>query len=434
MDCFFVFLYYNKWKSFSDKGISMSQEFMPHHKARQLQEHDVTKMLQHYRFSEADAMRLKRVYPLAKASLPKLKPGFYDFIFSFAHAQIFLHSSEILSKHELAIGMWFLNLFSGTYDEAYFNKLNIISETHVRIGLPPHYVNAAFSYVREFIERLMMENDYDVESLASVNKIIDINLDILSLSYREEEQQQLIEDIVLLKDVLRSGTILPYVQPIIKTSTGEISKFECLMRLKDPKNGSTYSIFPYLKTAKSVHLYEGLMELMVEKSMRIFETLPWPFSLNLSYEDIGNRRFRNYVSRKIQEFPDPERIIFEVLETDFIEDFDVVSSFLDDMRSFGCKVAIDDFGSGYSSMENILKLKPDFIKIDGSLIHDIDHSSQSLAIVKGVISMVKELEVESVAEYVHNEEVHKVVCGLGIDYLQGYYLGRPFPADQLLKE
>ena len=411
----------------------MPQENMHHHKARKLKEHDITKMLQHYRFSEEDAERLKAVYPVAKKALPALMPGFYDFIFSFSHAQIFLHSSDILSKHELAIGTWFLGLFSGSYDKAYFNQLNIISETHVRIGLPPHYVNAAFSYVREFIEREILKENYDVESLASVNKIIDINLDILSLSYREEEQQQLIEDIVLLKDVLRSGTILPYVQPIIKTSTGEISKFECLMRLKDPKNGDTYSIFPYLKTAKSVHLYEGLMELMIEKSMHIFETLPWPFSMNLSYEDIDNRRFRNYVTRKVQEFPEPERIIFEILETDFIEDFDVVSRFLDEMRTFGCKVAIDDYGSGYSSMENILKLKPDYIKIDGSLIHDIDQSSQSLAIVKSVISMAQELGIESVAEYVHSEAVHKVVTELGIDYLQGYYLGMPFPAQELLK-
>ncbi len=411
----------------------MQQSHMHHHKARKLQEHDVTKMLQHYRFSDQDAQRLKEIYPLAKEGLSKLIPGFYDFIFSFAHAKIFLHSSDILSKHESAIGKWFLNLFSGSYDEAYFHQLSIISETHVRIGLPPHYVNAAFSYVREFIERLMMEHGCHIDSIASVNKIIDINLDLLSLSYREEEQQQLIEDIVLLKEVLLSGTVVPYAQAIIKTSTGEISKFECLMRLEDPKNGDTYSIFPYLKTAKSVHLYEGLMELMVEKSMRIFETLPYPFSMNLSYEDIGNSRFRNYVSRKIQEFPEPERIIFEVLETDFIEDFEVVSSFLDDMRVFGCKVAIDDFGSGYSSMENILKLKPDYIKIDGSLIHDIDHSSQSLAIVKSVISMVQELGIESVAEYVHSEEVHKVVTELGIDFMQGYYLGMPFPAASLLK-
>lgn len=406
---------------------------MHYHKAKCLQQHDISKMLTHYRFSSEDATRLTALHPLVKAALPRLLPGFYEFIFAFSHAQIFLHSTDVLAKHEQAIGQWFLGLFGGQYDEAYFKQLSLISETHVRIGLPPHYVNAAFSYVREFMQRLILSEGLSVEDLAAVNKIIDINLDVLSLSYREEEQQQLIEDIVLLKDVLLTGAVTPYVQPIINTSDGEISKYECLMRLIDPKTGDAHSIFPLLETAKSIHLYEGLMELMVEKSMRIFEKLPWAFSLNLSYEDIDNRHFRHYVLGKIQEFPEPQRIIFEVLETDFIEDFDVVSDFLDEMRSFGCRIAIDDFGSGYSSMENVLKLKPDFIKIDGSLIHNIDHSSESLAIVKNVISMARDLKIESVAEYVHSAEVYEVVKELKVDYLQGYFTGRPFPAEQLLE-
>jgi len=403
-----------------------------HHAIRALEQNDISKILEDYRFTPEDAGRLISLYPLAEQTLPELLPKFYDFIFSFAHAQIFLHSSNILIKHEAAISAWFLELFSGQYDAAYFKKLSLIGETHVRIGLPPHYVNAAFSYVREFIERRMIAQEMGVEDLAAINKIIDINLDILSLSYREEEQQQLIEDIVLIKGVLASGTVEPYVQPIINATTNQISKFECLMRLQDPESGTTYSIFPLLTTAKTVHLYEGLMELMVEKSMAIFKDLPYAFSLNLSYEDIGNQRFRRYILHKIQEFPEPSNIIFEILETDVIEDFDVIRHFIDDVRKFGCRIAIDDFGSGYSSMENILKLKPDFIKVDGSLIHDIDHSAESLAIVKSVISMARELQAETVAEYVHSKDVLDVVKSLGIDYLQGYYTGRPFPAEELL--
>ena len=410
----------------------MQSSQIHHHTIRALEQNDISKVLEDYRFTPEDAGRLIALYPLAEQTLPELLPKFYDFIFSFAHAQVFLHSSDILTKHETAISTWFLELFSGQYDAAYFQKLSLIGETHVRIGLPPHYVNAAFSYVREFVERRMIAQEMGVEDLAALNKIIDINLDILSLSYREEEQQQLIEDIVLIKGVLESGTVEPYVQPIIDTTTNKVSKFECLMRLRDPESGTTYSIFPLLTTAKTVHLYEGLMELMVEKSMAIFKDLPYAFSLNLSYEDIGNQRFRHYILHKIQEFPEPSNIIFEILETDVIEDFDVICNFIDDVRKFGCKIAIDDFGSGYSSMENILKLKPDFIKVDGSLIHDIDHSAESLAIVKSVISMANELHAETVAEYVHSKDVLDVVKSLGIDYLQGYYTGRPFPAEELV--
>ena len=410
----------------------MQNNQVHHHTIRALEQNDISKILEDYRFTPEDAGRLVTLYPMAEQTLPELLPKFYDFIFSFAHAQIFLHSSEILTKHESAISSWFLELFSGKYDAVYFKKLSLIGETHVRIGLPPHYVNAAFSYVREFVERRMITQEMGVEDLAALNKIIDINLDILSLSYREEEQQQLIEDIVLIKGVLESGTVEPYVQPIMDATTDKINKFECLMRLKDPGSGATYSIFPLLTTAKTVHLYEGLMELMVEKSMAIFKELPYAFSLNLSYEDIGNQRFRRYILHKIQEFPEPSNIIFEILETDVIEDFDVIRHFIDDVRKFGCRIAIDDFGSGYSSMENILKLTPDFIKIDGSLIHDIDHSAESLAIVKSVINMAGELHAKTVAEYVHSKDVLDVIKSLGIDYLQGYYTGRPFPAEELL--
>ena len=396
-----------------------------------LPRYDIGKMLAHYRFGPEDSRRLKALEPLMVASLPELLPGFYDFIFSFEHARIFLHNDEILAKHRRGLQRWFRALFGGRYDGSYFRELARISETHVRIGLPPHYVNTAFSYVREYLERLLLSHGRNVEDLASVNKVIDINLDILSLTYREEEQQQLIEDIVLLKNVVRKGTVVPYVQPIVRSSDGVTAKFECLMRLQDPDSGRIYTVFPLIATAKSIHLYEGLMELMVEKSMRVFESLPWSFSLNLSYDDIDNRRFRQYLCHKIREFPEPQQIIFEVLETDFIEDFRVVEGFLSDVRALGCRVAVDDFGAGYSSMENIMRIKPDYIKIDGSLIQEIDRSEESLAIVRSILQMSRELGARTVAEHVHNRIIYEIVRDMGVDYMQGYYLSEPFAADRL---
>ena len=108
-----------------------------------------------------------------------------------------------------------------------------------------------------------------------------------------------------------------------------------------------------------------------------------------------------------------------------IKEFSIVEELASTVREYGCKIAIDDFGSGYSSMENILKLKPEIIKIDGSLIKDIDTSVESKMIVKSIISMSKELKVKTVAEYVHSEEVFKTVKNLGVDFLQGFYLGKP---------
>ncbi|MBU3014860.1 EAL domain-containing protein [Poseidonibacter lekithochrous] len=96
-----------------------------------------------------------------------------------------------------------------------------------------------------------------------------------------------------------------------------------------------------------------------------------------------------------------------------IKEFSIVEELASTVREYGCKIAI---------MENILKLKPEIIKIDGSLIKDIDTSVESKMIVKSIISMSKELKAKTVAEYVHSEEVFKTVKNLGVDFLQGLYL------------
>jgi EAL domain-containing protein (putative c-di-GMP-specific phosphodiesterase class I) len=392
---------------------------------------DTVQMMENYRFTDDDAQKLMTLQPLMQRSLDALLTGFYDFIFSFEHAKMFLNSPQILQKHEKGIRIWFMNLFCGTYDEAYFQKLITISETHVKIGLPPHYVNTAFSYIRQFLNTLMLETGYD-SLLSSVDKIIDINLDILSHSYLEEEQQQLINTVVFLKQVSKAESVFPFVQPIVDTQTQKILRYECLMRLQDPETKKYYSIFPVLGTAKSIKIYERFARLMVLRSLSVFRDLSWSFSLNLGYDDISNRDFISFLYAQIETFPHPERIVFELLESDFIDDFAVVSDFVSHIRGYGCQIAIDDFGAGYSNMKNILKLKPDYIKIDGSLIREIDTSTTSLTVVKSIIDMAHKLQAKSIAEHIHNEAVFNIIQDLHADAMQGYYTGRPFNAQRLL--
>ncbi|MCF6207039.1 MAG: EAL domain-containing protein [Sulfurovum sp.] len=116
---------------------------------------------------------------------------------------------------------------------------------------------------------------------------------------------------------------------------------------------------------------------------------------------------------------------------DMVEDFVQLSDFVSQLRSFGCKIAIDDFGAGYSNMENILKLSPDCIKIDGSLIHNIDQSEESLKLVENIINIAHDINVKTVAEHVHSQTVYRTLNAMEIDYLQGYYLAKPFPLAEL---
>jgi EAL domain-containing protein (putative c-di-GMP-specific phosphodiesterase class I) len=393
-------------------------------KINELDGNNFRTVLHNYKFSTEDALNLKSIQTLVTLHTEELLKGFYKFIFEFNHARMFLHDKDILARHEKGIELWYKNLFCGKYEEEYFEKLNFISEIHVRIGLPAHYVNAAFSYVRGFIKNCIVK-EKRFEVLTAVDKIIDINLDILTIAYREEEQTKFIDNVVLLKNTLDNGSIEPHIQPIFDANNSEVKKYECLMRLVPEEGATPLSVFPYLETAKKIKLYSKMMDIMINKSIDMFCHMDTEFSINLSYEDISNDSFREMIYEKIKTCSNPEYIIFEILESDFIEDFSIVEEFSSYVRTFGCKIAIDDFGSGYSSMENILKLKPDIIKIDGSLIKNIDVSEESKMIVKNIINMAKDLNAQTVAEYIHTEEVYAVTNNLGVDFLQGFYLGEP---------
>ncbi len=148
-------------------------------------------ILNHYQFTQEDSDILmsleQRMQPLREEFIN----GFYDYIWKFGETATFLKNKEVISYHREKIQEWFVNLFCGKYDMNYFIYLYKIGEIHVKIGLPTHYVNAAFTYVRTFISK-QLQNDCNnreklLKELRAVEKIIDVNLDVLTSSYREEE-------------------------------------------------------------------------------------------------------------------------------------------------------------------------------------------------------------------------------------------------------
>ena len=384
----------------------------------------------HYLFTSDDAKILHSLLPVAKTSLLQMREEFYRFIFNFEHAKLFLNNDEIIEKHQNSLERWYLSLFSGSYDTDYFHMLTGISETHVRIGLPTHYVNAAFSFVRQFLEKILIHSGH-TDALSSMHKIVDINLDILSLTYKQESQQKLLQNVVLLKETVKNNAVIPYVQPIFKNKSNTISHYETLMRICDKKNHTLCSIVQMLHLSKQIHIYHDLMMQMVEKTFEAMMHLPYNFTVNISYDDIANDAFCSFLYHKLEKLPNPSRVMFEILETDMIEDYSVVSTFIEKIKVYQCKIAIDDFGAGYSNMDNILKLKPDFIKIDGSLIQNIDQSEHSIKLVENIINIGKDIHAKTIAEHVHNKAVFDTLSQMDIDYLQGFYLSEPLPLSEL---
>ncbi len=149
------------------------------------------------------------------------------------------------------------------------------------------------------------------------------------------------------------------------------------------------------------------------------------FSINLSIEDIMDESTSKFILDLLRTSGIANRVIFELLESEGIESFEVVNSFIQDIKATGAMVAIDDFGSGYSNFVYLSELKVDIIKIDGSLIKNIDKDTQAQIIVETIIKFANQLKIKTVAEFVHSESVQKKVTEMGIDYIQGYHIGKP---------
>jgi len=228
-----------------------------------------------------------------------------------------------------------------------------------------------------------------------------------------------------IKDAISEDRITTFYQPIVDNKTGKITKYETLMRLVE-KNGKVISPFFFLEIAKKAKLYTRLTKIVFDKAFNTFEKEhELEFSINISIEDIEDEEISAYIFNKLRHFPHTHRVILEITEDQEIKNYDKINNFIATAKELGAKIAIDDFGSGYANFDHIIKLNADFIKIDGSLIKNIDTDNESLIITQAIIAFSKKLGSKTVVEFVHNEQIHKIVKKLGAEYSQGYYLGEP---------
>gem|GEM_PF-572692 len=228
----------------------------------------------------------------------------------------------------------------------------------------------------------------------------------------------------MLKEALDEGRVQPFFQPIMDIKTNSVTKFESLVRLID-ESGNVVAPFAFLAVAKKSKLYPHLTKAMVELSFRAFELTPFEFAVNISVEDIEDETTREFIYNKLKNFSKPRRVIFEITESEGIENFVEVSEFIKNVKAIGAKIAIDDFGSGYSNFAYLLKLDVDYIKIDASIIKNIAVDKNSYIITKTIVDFCKQIGIQTVAEYVCEKEIFDVVKELGVDYAQGYLISEP---------
>ncbi len=227
-----------------------------------------------------------------------------------------------------------------------------------------------------------------------------------------------------IKNAINNDMVIPVLQPIFDYKQKKIIKYESLMRLKSEDGGYIYPD-NFLDIAKKARLYNILTKKMINESLKLLKKIKKPISINISFEDIDSPQTVNYIYRQIKNSKMGNLITFEIVESTEISSFKKVENFIKKLKTLGCEFAIDDFGSGYSNFENILQLDIDYVKIDGSLIKNLDKNKTHEILVKNIVNIANDLNVKTVAEYVWNRNIFEKVKKLGIDFMQGYFIGRP---------
>lgn len=239
-----------------------------------------------------------------------------------------------------------------------------------------------------------------------------------------KEYEQNLKWLKILKGALDQNRIVAFFQPIIDNKTLSISKFECLARLIT-EEGNVYSPFFFLDISKRSRLYENITRSVFQDAINRFRENEHLFSINISIEDIIDEKTIAFIKDRFSEKSIASRAIFEILESEHIENYESVSTFISEMKEYGCKIAIDDFGSGYSNFAHIINLDIDYIKIDSSIIKNADKDRNSQIISKTIVDFSRRLGIQTIAEFVHSREVFDVVNSFGVDFSQGYYIGEP---------
>ncbi len=241
-----------------------------------------------------------------------------------------------------------------------------------------------------------------------------------------------VEVFELIAYAIENNTITPFYQGIRNNKSGEINRFEALMRLYDEK-GKMYSPGYFMRVAKEFKQYNTISKIMLEKALNDFTTTNKELCLNITLLDIKNDDFRTWFLDKIRHYPNPERLTLEFVETENYNTNSILFDFLKEARNIGCKIAADDFGSGFATLTSIISLRPDIIKIDGDIIKDLVESEEHRIILDSICFIARQINSHIVAEYVENDEVQKLLLEKGVEFSQGFHFATPKPLSDIIE-
>lgn len=234
---------------------------------------------------------------------------------------------------------------------------------------------------------------------------------------------------------LNDNRMLLALQPIVDSVTRQPALYECLLRMERP-DGKIVSAGEFIPLAEQFGLSRFIDRRVLELAVTFAKNNPTvSLSINVSSLTCSDHEWLVALHRLTGGRRQiTERLTIEITETAAIEDIDASIAFVDTLAELGCKVAIDDFGAGFTSFRNLKALNVDMVKIDGSFIKNLAEEPDNLVFIRTLVEIAKTFNLDTVAEWVGDEETAQLMATTGVTHQQGFYFGQPVLATQFRSE
>ncbi len=238
--------------------------------------------------------------------------------------------------------------------------------------------------------------------------------------HERESKNQMILATYLQNALLRNKLRLAF-QPIINAKTGDVGYYESLLRIVND-DGSTSSAGPFIPIAEKMGFIDVVDSFVLQLVVEELRNSPdVKLSLNISNASINDSNWLDMAQKLLQDADIASRLIVEITETSEQQNARKVLSFITTLQALGCEIALDDFGSGYTSFSQLKVLPVDIIKIDGSFVKGIVDNPENRLFVKTLLEFSNSFGLKTVAEFVENGETAKILMDMKVDYMQGNY-------------
>jgi PAS domain S-box-containing protein len=263
--------------------------------------------------------------------------------------------------------------------------------------------------------------------------------DISEQVARERQLQNELETlgwIGRIREALAEDRFALHAQPIVDAHTGSVTQWELLLRMRAPADAEDPAALiepgAFLPAAEQHGLIGELDRWVIDRAAEL-AAHGHALQLNLSGSSVSDPAIVAHVQSALARTgADPCSLIFEITETTLVTDERAARAFVEHMHALGCRIALDDFGTGYGTFTYLKQLPIDYLKVDIEFVRDLAQNPASRKVVEAIVSLAASFGLQTIAEGVEQQESLELLRELGVEYVQGFYLGRPAPADQRL--